>query len=163
MRIFAQPLELQVPDTVIGEYRAVLLELGSTSSIASVTLSPDVRFVTAIIGALLPALSMMIVERVPALNELGPVFGVPLPVKVIPTGIDNSLVQMQVPAGIIIVSPFAAVCVGPFITALTEVSWQDAALIVVPPVCPRAMMVIVKTSKSRNESDRVCFMIDTTP
>jgi hypothetical protein len=73
-------------------------------------------------------LSMSTVLVIPAPKVPGPVFGVPIPVSVIPTEIDNPLVQVQVPAGMMIVSPATAVCVGPVMTALTSLRLQEAAV-----------------------------------
>lgn len=67
-----------------------------------------------------PALSIITLLRVPDPKVLDPVFGVPLPVSVIPTDMESPLVHVQVPDGITIVSPASAVCVGPLITALTS-------------------------------------------
>ena len=75
-----------------------------------------------------PMLSTITVLRVPDPKVLGPVFGVPLPVSVIPTEMESPLVQVQVPAGMIIVSPATAVCVGPLMTAFTSLGLQDAAV-----------------------------------
>jgi hypothetical protein len=52
----------------------------------------------------------------------------------IPAGTVIPAVQVQVPAGILIVSPSAAVCVGPLITAFTSLWLQLAAVNVVGPL-----------------------------
>ena len=66
---------------------------------------PVVIPVTETSGLLPPTLSMRVVLRLPAPKVLGVVFGVPLPVSVMPFEMESPLVQVQVPAGIIIVSP----------------------------------------------------------
>jgi hypothetical protein len=56
----------------------------------------------------LPALSTITVLGVPDPKVFAPVFGVPLPVNVIPEETESPLVHVQVPAGIVTVSPTPA-------------------------------------------------------
>jgi hypothetical protein len=71
-----------------------------------------------------PALSVIVVavQDAEAPVVLGVLFGVPLPMIVIPIPLGTVIpaVQVHVPAGILIVSPLTAVCVGPLITAFTS-------------------------------------------
>ena len=62
------------------------------------------------------------VLTVPAPELLGLLFGVPLPMIdiPIPLGTVTPPVQVQDPAGILMVSPSTALCVGPLITAFTS-------------------------------------------
>src|ERR1700740_1146807 len=78
-----------------------------------------------------PILSVMTVVLVPAPKVPVPVFGVPAPMTEMPTPeILTPEVQVQDPDGILIVSPFTALCVGPLMTALTSLWLQDAAVTV---------------------------------
>ena len=71
----------------------------------------------------LPALSIITVLRVPEPKVPGPVFGVPIPVIVIPVERESPLVQVQVPGGIVTVSPGAA----ELIAVCTSDKLQEAA------------------------------------
>jgi hypothetical protein len=67
------------------------------------------------------ALSVRVVLVVPAPTVPPPVLGVPVPVMSIPTPeIVIPVVHVHDPGGMMIVSPFTAVCVGPLMTALTS-------------------------------------------
>ena len=78
-------------------------------------------------GDILKATAPFNVSVVPLAQEdegaevLEPEFGVPLPVIVMPIcdGTTIPVVQVHVPAGMLIVSPSTATCVGPLMTALT--------------------------------------------
>ena len=75
------------------------------------------------------ALSISVVFEVPAPNVAAPVLGVPVPVMSIPPPlIVMPEVQVQLPAGMIIVSPFTAVWVGPLMTAFTSERLHEAAV-----------------------------------
>jgi len=65
-----------------------------------------------------------------AVFVLGVEFGVPAPIMVmpIPLGTEIPFVQVQEPAGILMMSPLPAVCVGPLMTAFTSDRLQDAAV-----------------------------------
>jgi hypothetical protein len=71
-----------------------------------------------------PALSIIsvAVQEVEAPVVLGPELGVPEPISVKPTllGAVRIEVHVHVPEGMLIVSPFTTVCVGPLMTALTS-------------------------------------------
>lgn len=101
----------------------------------------------------------MLVELVPAPLVEGPVFGVPDPMMEMPTPeIVIPELHEQEPAGIMIVSPLTAVCVGPLMTAFTSEVLQDEAVYV-----PCAASESGKSSKNRDEILRKDFMISTTP
>ena len=85
----------------------------------------------------LPALSIITVLRVPEPKVPPPVFGVPLPVSVIPVEMESPLVQVQVPAGIVTVSPTAAEA----IAVCTSDKLQEAAACVAAcAVCPESAL-----------------------
>jgi hypothetical protein len=71
-----------------------------------------------------PALSMIsvAVHELDAPLVLEPDWGVPAPIRVNPTppGADRFEVHVQLPAGMLIVSPLTTVCVGPLMTAFTS-------------------------------------------
>src|SRR3984957_20983345 len=71
--------------------------------------------------------------------HVGFVFGEPEPITLMPMpfGIATPTFQVQEPAGILIVSPSTALCVGPLITAFTSVCWHEAASTVVPVLWAR--------------------------
>jgi len=82
-----------------------------------------------------PLIPPEIVMVVPLHEELAPVveaaeLGVPAPTIEIPMllGTVIPVVQVHDPAGILIVSPSTAVCVGPLITALTALWLHEAAV-----------------------------------
>ena len=59
----------------------------------------------------------------------GSPLGVPLPIIVIPIlPIEMPLVQVQVPDGMLMMSPSTAVCVGPLMIAFTSLRLQVAAV-----------------------------------
>ena len=72
------------------------------------------------------------VPIVPAPKVFGDAFGVPLPMIDIPIPLRTlmTLVQVQEPAGMMIVSPSTATCVGPLMTLLTSLCAQVAAVTV---------------------------------
>src|ERR1700733_6769170 len=71
--------------------------------------------------------------------HVGFVFGEPEPITLMPMpfGIATPTFQVQEPAGILIVSPSTALCVGPLITAFTSDCLHEAASTVVPVLCAR--------------------------
>src|SRR5579859_3881441 len=73
------------------------------------------------------------VLTVPAPNVLVPVFGVPEPMMEIPIPLGTviPLVHAHEPAGIWIVSPSTALCMGPLMTAFTF-DWLQEAAVKVP-------------------------------
>jgi hypothetical protein len=86
----------------------------------------------AIRKAVMPLVTVM---AVPLQDEDAPVvvgseLGVPLPAMVIPIllGTFTPEVQEQLPAGMLMVSPSMAVCVGPLMTAFTSLCLHEAAV-----------------------------------
>jgi hypothetical protein len=76
-------------------------------------------------------LSISVVLAVPAPLVPPPVLGVPVPVMSIPTPeivIPEVQAQGEPVVGMIIVSPFTAVCVGPLMTAFTSDRLHEAAV-----------------------------------
>jgi hypothetical protein len=99
-------------------------------------------------------------------DELAPVvagvlFGEPLPIIVIPMppGTVIPPVHVQVPAGMFMVSPSTAVCVGPLMTAFTSDRLQDEALYVPCALPEGARKSNTARKKTANkESNLVIFV-----
>jgi hypothetical protein len=99
-RIIGHPLAVQDPETLIGDHREVPVEYGSMSKVEILTVSPYVIPSTSKSGPLLPALSMMTVERLPAPKVDAVEFCVPAPWMVMPFLTESEAVHTHVPAGI---------------------------------------------------------------